>query len=116
MHLIEADARKSAFLREAARLAGAPVTVHTARVEALDPWPADALTARAIAPLPRLLGLAAPFLAGGGCGLFLKGREAEEELTAAGKEWNMRVERFPSRSDPAGTILRVRDLTRAPGR
>jgi 16S rRNA (guanine527-N7)-methyltransferase len=116
VHLIESHRRKCAFLAEVARATGTRVFIHAARLEELAPWPAHVVTARALAPLSRLLGLAAPFLGPGGVCLFLKGRKVEEELTAAGKEWKMRVERIPSVSDPAGTILRLGNISRGRNR
>ncbi len=114
VHLIELDARKCAFLREAARTMGVSVTIHAARIEAMTPFRADVVTARALAPLDRLLALAAPFLAPGGVCLFLKGRGATAELTDSTKHWTMRAERIPSRSDDAGTVLRLKDIARDP--
>ncbi len=61
-HLIEADTRKAAFLREAVRLTGASATVHSIRIENLEPFPVDVITARALAPLPALLVYASPIL------------------------------------------------------
>ncbi len=112
VHLVEADARKAAFLREAARVMGVAVTVHNRRIEALAPFAARAVTARALAPLPRLLALAAPFLAAGGVALFPKGARVEEELTAAREEWMMCLERIPSQTDSAGVILRIKGIER----
>ena len=112
--LIEADRRKAAFLREAARLTGAPVTVHPIRIEAATLPPAPLLTARALAPLPRLLSLAAPLLAPDGVALFPKGPKAVEELTRAAREWHMRVETIAGRSTPGAVILRITELRRAP--
>lgn len=108
--LIEADQRKAAFLREAARVTEAPVTVHAAQIEALELPPARLITARALARLPRLLALAAPKLAKNGVCLFLKGAAAGTELTEAGREWHMRVEQIPSRTDPSATILRISEI------
>ena len=85
--LVEADRRKAAFLREAARLTGAPVRVHAQRIEGANLVPAPLVTARALAPLPRLLGLAAPFLAPGGTMLFPKGARAGQELEEARAVW-----------------------------
>lgn len=117
VHLIEEDQRKCAFLREAARITAAPVTVHAARIETVMIAPAPVVTARALAPVARLLALAEPKLAPGGACWFLKGREAEAELAVAARDWTMTVERIPSRTDPGGTILRLRDIARldAPG-
>ncbi|AWK86052.1 16S rRNA (guanine(527)-N(7))-methyltransferase RsmG [Azospirillum thermophilum] len=113
VHLIESDARKAAFLREAARLTGTLVTVHNKRIETVPPIEADVVTARALAPLADLIGWAYPFLGNRGTGLFLKGQNVEEELTDTTKSWKMRAERFDSRSDPTGTILRVSGIDRA---
>jgi 16S rRNA (guanine527-N7)-methyltransferase len=110
--LVEADHRKAAFLREAARVTGAPVTTYASRAETLAMPKTPLVTARALAPLPRLLPLVARFLAPGGACLLLKGARAEAELTAAAREWHMRVERFPSRTDPSGVVLRISELSR----
>jgi 16S rRNA (guanine527-N7)-methyltransferase len=110
-HLIESDRRKAAFLREVARATDTEVTVHDRRIEAVPPFAADVVVARACAPLDRLLAYAAPFLQPAGavatrC-LFLKGRRVDEELTEANKAWRLSVECFPSRTDPAGTVLSI---------
>ena len=110
--LIEADQRKAAFLREAARATGAPVCIHAVRIEAAAIAPAPLITARATAPLPKLLALAAPLLAPGGQCLFPKGTNAQAELTHAAAQWHMRVERIASRTNPDACILRISDLSR----
>lgn len=112
-HLVERDRRKAAFLREAVRATAAPATVHAADAAALPPLGADLVTARALAPLPELLPLVARHLAPGGAALLPKGATADAELTAAAPLWTMRVERFPSRTDPAATILRLTEVARA---
>ena len=102
--LVEADRRKAAFLREAARLTGAPVAVHATRIEALPPgrWPL--ITARALAPLPALLRLAAPYLAPGGTLLFPKGARASEEIEAARQTWSFDLERHGAADGPVLAI------------
>jgi len=110
--LIESDTRKAAFLREAVRITGAAAAVHNTRAERLA-LAADAVVARACAPLDRLLGLAAPLLAAGGVCLFLKGARAEEELRAARMRWRMTVRRRPSLSAPDGVVLELSDIARA---
>jgi 16S rRNA (guanine527-N7)-methyltransferase len=112
VHLIEPDQRKCAFLMEAARAAGCSPTIHGKRVEEMNRLRVDVVTARACAPLPKLLGYAEPLLGANSACLFLKGGRAEEELTEAGKTWSMVVERFPSLSDPSGTILRITQVAR----
>ncbi|WP_431856869.1 16S rRNA (guanine(527)-N(7))-methyltransferase RsmG [Azospirillum sp.] len=112
VHLIESDVRKGAFLREAARATGAPVTVHSKRIEAVQGLQADALTARALAPLADLLDWGARFLTADGVALFLKGQNVEDELTDSTKYWKMRTERFDSVTDPSGSILRLSGIVR----
>lgn len=114
VHLIESDARKCAFLREAARVMGlASVTIHNRRIEHVTPFVADVVTSRALAPLSQLLDYAVPFLQNGEA-WFLKGRGGEDELTAAAKKWNMAIQRLTSLSDPEGLILRLSEVTRGP--
>jgi 16S rRNA (guanine527-N7)-methyltransferase len=113
VHLIESDQRKSTFLREVARATGTPVTVHAKRIEQVTPFPADVVSARALAPLADLLGFAAPFLGPDSLCLFPKGQMAEDELTAASKIWNMNVDRIQSVTDPSATILRISQVSRA---
>jgi len=112
VELIESDARKCAFLREAIRATGAPARVHHGRIEQVRDGSFDVVTARALAPLSELLGYAQALLAPGGVALFLKGRRLEEELTEARKAWKMILERFASASAPGGSILRIREITR----
>ncbi len=110
-HLVESDRRKCAFLLEAARTLGLHnVHIHSQRIEAASPPPAAILTARALAPLPILLGHAVKMLAPGGFALFPKGRTADDELTAAAPHWTMQVERFPSRTDSAASIFRLSEI------
>jgi len=110
-HLIESDRRKAAFLAEAARALGLHrTTVHPTRIESVTLPPACVVTARALAPLPDLLRHAHRLLASGGVAVFPKGRTAEDELTAAAREWTMAIERFPSQTDSAATIFRLREI------
>jgi len=111
--LLESDQRKAAFLREAARATEAPASVHALRIEDAQVPPARLVTARALAPLRQLLAMAHRFMAPGGVALFPKGAMAEQELTDARTEWNMFVERFPSRTHPDGAILKLSEVERA---
>jgi len=111
VHLVEVDQRKCAFLREATRtLALSHVTIHSTRIEDVVLPPLGAVTARALAPLHKLLGHASRLLAPDGIALFPKGRTAEAELTAAIPHWHMTTERFVSQTDPEATIFRIRDI------
>ncbi|MEX0808804.1 MAG: 16S rRNA (guanine(527)-N(7))-methyltransferase RsmG [Dongiaceae bacterium] len=115
--LIESDGRKATFLAEAARATLGPaakdrVTVLRARAESLDPIPADLVTARALAPLARLLALAEPWLSAETLCLFPKGADAAAELTEAHKGWTMTLAEHPSLTDPRATILEIRHASR----
>jgi 16S rRNA (guanine527-N7)-methyltransferase len=111
VHLIESDTRKCAFLSEAARLfAPGQVIVHRKRIEAIEALAVDVVTARALADLDTLLGYAARLIKPSGICLFLKGRQAEDELTLAGQRWTMTVERFPNPADSSGTVLKIKGL------
>lgn len=107
--LVESDRRKAAFLQEAQRVTGADVTVHCGRVEQMSLEPARVVTARALAPLETLLGLAAPLLAADGVALFPKGARAEAEIEAARRHWRFDVERAGTAESP---ILVIRGLAR----
>jgi 16S rRNA (guanine527-N7)-methyltransferase len=120
VHLVEADQRKAAFLREALRVTGTTAELHVQRVEELPEMAVDVVTCRALAPLPRILELAERFLRPSAAekspvGLFLKGRRADEELTEAAKKWRLRTERFESETDPEASILRLRLLSLGDG-
>jgi 16S rRNA (guanine527-N7)-methyltransferase len=116
VELIEADSRKAAFLREAARMTGTSVIIRGCRIEAVSPHAADVVTARACAPLDRLLTLGERFIGPRTTCLFLKGERVEEELTAAGKAWTMTTSRHPSRADPGGSVLLLQQVVREPRR
>ena len=111
VHLIDSDARKCAFLAEAARHFAPGTKVHRGRIEAIPPIPADVVTARALADLDGLLGQAKRFLKPDGVCLFLKGSRADDELTRARQRWTMTVEAFPNPADSSGKILRIKDLS-----
>jgi 16S rRNA (guanine527-N7)-methyltransferase len=111
--LVEADARKAAFLAEAARVAEAPVRILAERAEAAAPLAADVVSARALAPLPALLPLVHRHLAPGGVALLPKGAGHGRELDAALECWRFSVQKHPSRTDPAAAILAIGDLARA---
>ncbi|MCB1883854.1 MAG: 16S rRNA (guanine(527)-N(7))-methyltransferase RsmG [Geminicoccaceae bacterium] len=112
VHLVESDGRKAQFLREAARATGCGhVRVHAERIEDLN-LKAGAITARALAPLPRLLELAAPLMREGATCLFLKGRSLARELTEAGETWTMDADVRTSLVDPDGRILILKGIRR----
>lgn len=111
VHLVESLAKRCGFLREVVEALDLPATVHNARAESLS-LKVDVVTARACAPMAKLLGFAKPFLAKGATGLFLKGREVEVELTEAARYWRFQAELIPSLSSPSGRVVKVKGLSR----
>jgi 16S rRNA (guanine527-N7)-methyltransferase len=107
--LIEADARKGAFLGEAARRMGLPKPpqIVVNRIEAAGPAPADVLTARALAPLGQLLALAARHRTPDTICLFHKGKGWQAELSEAMKGWEIDAKPFSSVTDRDAVLLRI---------
>lgn len=114
VELVEADSRKAAFLREAARITEARVAIRACRIAAVPPHAVDVVTARGLAPLDRLLDLAAPFVAPGTLCLFPKGERAAQELTLARRRWTMDAAVHASIADPRGVVLRLQGIVREP--
>src|SRR5436190_4264641 len=112
VHLVESMAKRCRFLSEVVAGLELPATVHNDRAENLN-LPVEIVTARACAPLHRLLGYARPYLKSGATGLFLKGQDVASELEEATRYWDYDAEIVPSLSDARGRIVRVRRLGRA---
>jgi len=113
VHLVESSSKKASFLREAVRATGVPATVHARRIEDFvknAPVPIDVVTARALAPLPKLLVLTYPLLKTGTLGLFPKGQDVARELTEVAKCWKIQASLSPSRTDPKAQVVIVRGL------
>ena len=118
MHLVESNQKKCAFLGHVARATKAPVDIHAMRIEefaenaqSLRP---DVVSARALAPLPRLLELAEPFLRDETRGLFLKGRQTDSEIEAAKAGWTFDVTCHPSLTADDARIVEIANLRRRP--
>lgn len=110
--LVESDQRKAVFLRTVAQRTGVPVTILTERAEALPPLGTDVLSARALAPLTVLLGLASRHLGSGGTALFLKGATWRAEVEEALERWRFDCENLSSVTSPDGVILRIGEIAR----
>jgi 16S rRNA (guanine527-N7)-methyltransferase len=112
--LVESDTRKAAFLGEVARKTGVAVEIVAARIEKIatqDKFgPIDVVSARALAPLDKLLGLVRPMFSTATTGLFLKGREAGAEIDEARKFWTFDCALTPSLTDSEGRIAAIRNL------
>jgi 16S rRNA (guanine527-N7)-methyltransferase len=115
VHLVERNTKKAAFLREALRATGAAGIVHLAEIgDTVDriTGPVDCVTARALAPLHRLIGFAEPLVRRGAKALLLKGQDVEAELTEATKYWNIQPKLHSSRSGGQGWIVELDQIER----
>jgi 16S rRNA (guanine527-N7)-methyltransferase len=115
IHLVERNAKKAAFLREALRVTNAPGTVHLADIEdSVDriKGAVDCVTARAVAPLHQLIGFAEPLVKRGAKALFLKGQDVEAELTEATRYWNITPNLHSSRTGGQGWIVELDRIER----
>ena len=113
--LIDSLGKRCRFLQEVVDALSLRATVVNGRAEA-QKIKVDVATARALAPMERLLAYAQPYLQRGAQGLFLKGEKAEAELIEARKVWQFDSDLSVSRSDPRGRIVSVRSLRRVPDR
>ena len=113
--LIDSLGKRCRFLQEIVGELALPATVINGRAEE-QTLGVDVVTARAVAPMEKLLGYAQPYLQRGAQGLFLKGEKAEAELIEARKVWHFESDLSVSRSDPRGRIVSVRSLRRVHSR
>ena len=115
IHLVERNAKKAAFLREALRVTNAPGMVHLADIgDSVDRLrgPVDCVTARAVAPLHQLIGFAESLVKRGAKALFPKGQDVEAELTEATKYWNMKPRLHSSLTGGHGWIVELDHIER----
>ena len=115
VHLVERNAKKAAFLREALRITAAPGVVHLAEIgDTVDRFagPIDCVTARALAPLHQLIGFVEPLVKKGATALFLKGQDVEAELTEATRYWKIEPKLYPSRTGGQGWIVELDRIER----
>lgn len=113
--LVESVGKKARFLSEAGAAMGlANLAVWPQRVENIRLSPPDVITARALAPLEKLLGYAFGLAGEKTLLLFPKGQDVADELTAAAKCWHIEVESHPSVTNPGSAILAIRNLRRRP--
>jgi 16S rRNA (guanine527-N7)-methyltransferase len=111
VHLVESMAKRCRFLQAAVDALSLPATVHHIRAEDLK-LKVDVVTARACAPMVKLLGYAWPYLRQGAAGLFLKGQDVASELEEAAKYWKIEADLVPSISYSEGRIVRVEKVSR----
>jgi 16S rRNA (guanine527-N7)-methyltransferase len=112
--LIESDTRKAAFLGEVARKTGVAVEIVAQRIEKHATQdklgPIDVLSARALAPLDKLLELVAPMFSANTTALLLKGRDAFLEIEEAQKTWSFDAALTPSLTEPEARVAAIRNL------
>ncbi|HEY8163297.1 MAG TPA: 16S rRNA (guanine(527)-N(7))-methyltransferase RsmG [Methylocystis sp.] len=116
VHLIESDQRKAAFLRAVSRETGAPVEIHAERIEKVLPSLAseiEAVSARALAPLDRLVEMVREPLEKGAKAVFLKGEEWRVELTTAERVSNFAFETIQSRTHKRARLIVVHSPSEA---
>ena len=109
VHLVESMAKRCRFLADVADRLSLPVTLHNARAEDLS-LKVEVVTARACAPLPKLLSFSQPYLARGARGLFLKGQDVDREIEEAEKSWRFSWRAHQSLSDPRGRVIAIEGL------
>lgn len=114
VHLVESDKRKVAFLREVSRETQTDVRIHVGRIETVLPSLCqqikfDVVSARALAPMDRLIDYARPALKNGALGLFLKGKGLNAELTRVPPGYNLEIRIIESCTEPDGRIVAVRE-------
>ena len=111
VYLVESLTKRCRFLQTAVDDLSLPATVINDRAENVK-LKVDVVTARAVAPMNKLLGFAEGFIHKGADAWFLKGENVESELVDAGKVWGFDVEQYESLSDPRGRVIQVRRLRR----
>ena len=113
VHLIVSLGKRCRFLDQVKTELDLPATVINGRAEE-QAIIVDVVTARAVAPMDKLLGYAQPYMDRGAQGLFLKGEKAPDELKSARISWHFKAQLHPSRLiDGRGHVVQVRGLRRA---
>ena len=113
MILIESDQRKVVFLRTAIRHLNLSATVDSRRIEEHQNNEYGVVSARALAPLEKLISYSDPLVAKDGYCLFMKGRSWEKEVSNAQKEWKFHLEAIKSKTSEQAVILKIGDISRA---
>lgn len=108
--LIEADVRKSVFLRTVCRELGLVVDVLNNRIEEISPMLFDVVSARALAPLKTLCFYAESHLNENGIAVFAKGENWESELLEAQKNWIFDYDVVTSKLHQGSVILVLRGI------
>jgi 16S rRNA (guanine527-N7)-methyltransferase len=108
--LVEKSPRKSEFLEAAIAAQGLPARVLNLRIEDPPRQKFDLVTARALAPLPKLLGYAYGWLKPSGKALLMKGRDVAAEVAEARTAWTFEMSDRASLSSPEGRVLGISSI------
>ncbi|RMC35552.1 16S rRNA (guanine(527)-N(7))-methyltransferase RsmG [Paracoccus alkanivorans] len=112
--LVESDQRKAAFLRSVARsLDLHNVNVQNDRIEAINPLNAAHISARALAPLPRLMPYLDRHMAKDGQAWLMKGEKWQAEVDEARKYWKFNLTSIASSTQPGAAILKIGEVSDA---
>ena len=109
---VESDIRKCEFMRTVSRATGVRVGIVSRRVEQMTPQNAAVISARALAPLDKLLTLVQPHLAADGIALLHKGINWEDEVETALESWQFAVEKLANPANPDSVILKIGGISR----
>lgn len=110
--LVEAQSKKCAFLREASRTLDVKINIENKKIEDLSPAKYDLVTARAFAPLTKLLDLSLAYSQLGARILFLKGEDVSKEINEASTKWKFCYKTTQSITHKHGCVLEISDLMR----
>jgi 16S rRNA (guanine527-N7)-methyltransferase len=110
--LVEASGKRCGFLREAARTLGVEVTILNEKIETVAPFPIDLVTARAFAPLEKLLAYASPWMDLGARAIFFKGEDVQSEIEQASTNWTFQSRINTSVTDSRGCVVEILNLKR----
>jgi len=110
---IESDIRKCEFLRTVSRATDVKVNILSRRIEESPLQHASVVSARALAPLSKLLGYVERHIAKDGVAILLKGENWQSEVETALETWTFSIENHKSLTHPDSVILKIGDLARA---
>ena len=111
--LVEGRRLRADFLRRAAESLGVEVEIVAGKAERMEPRPFDVISARAFAPLGRLLDLGTALSTTKTLWLLPKGRNARSELEALDSSWQGDFRLEPSVTDEDARIIVASGVCRA---
>jgi len=112
IELVESNRKKTAFLQAVKAQCAPSAIIHPVRIEDVVGriGAPEIVTARALAPLPKLLDMTAPWLQQGSRALFHKGRGYASEIEDSHAKWQFDLVRHESLIDAESVILDITNL------